>query len=87
MTTQSDRCNLLKGREGYEFHNLDICDSQGLKQVFSTGLDGVINLAARAGVRQSVADPQAYFDTNLTGTLNLLELCRSGWYRSRLGNL
>jgi len=38
--------------------------------------DGVINLAARAGVRQSVENPWVYFETNVTGTLNLLELCR-----------
>jgi nucleoside-diphosphate-sugar epimerase len=36
----------------------------------------VINLAARAGVRQSVENPWVYYDTNVTGTLNLLELCR-----------
>ncbi len=39
-------------------------------------LDAVINLAARAGVRQSVENPWIYFQTNLTGTLNLLEVCR-----------
>ena len=39
--------------------------------------DAVINLAARAGVRQSVDDPWIYYETNVTGTLNLLELCRS----------
>jgi nucleoside-diphosphate-sugar epimerase len=36
----------------------------------------VINLAARAGVRQSVENPWVYVDTNITGTLNLLEFCR-----------
>jgi len=36
----------------------------------------VINLAARAGVRQSVEDPWVYYETNVTGTLNLLDLCR-----------
>jgi nucleoside-diphosphate-sugar epimerase len=36
----------------------------------------VLNLAARAGVRPSVADPWVYFQTNCDGTLNLLELCR-----------
>ena len=36
----------------------------------------MINLAARAGVRQSVENPWVYMDTNMTGTLNLLELCR-----------
>jgi len=37
---------------------------------------GVINLAARAGVRTSLTDPWVYLDTNTVGTLNLLELCR-----------
>ena len=36
----------------------------------------IINLAARAGVRQSVEDPWVYYETNVTGTLNLLELCK-----------
>jgi nucleoside-diphosphate-sugar epimerase len=36
----------------------------------------VINLAARAGVRQSLTNPWVYVDTNVTGTLNLLDLCR-----------
>jgi nucleoside-diphosphate-sugar epimerase len=39
-------------------------------------IDAVINLAARAGVRKSVEDPWSYVDTNITGTLNLLEICR-----------
>lgn len=38
--------------------------------------DAIINLAARAGVRQSVENPWVYYETNVTGTLNLLELCR-----------
>jgi len=38
--------------------------------------DAVINLAARAGVRQSVENPWVYYETNVTGTLNLLELCK-----------
>lgn len=38
--------------------------------------DAVINLAARAGVRQSVANPGVYAETNLGGTITLLELCR-----------
>lgn len=39
--------------------------------------DAVIHLAARSGVRKSVEDPRLYFDTNVTGTLNVLELCRA----------
>jgi nucleoside-diphosphate-sugar epimerase len=42
----------------------------------SASFDAVINLAARAGVRQSVENPWVYLQTNVTGTLNLLELCR-----------
>ena len=43
--------------------------------------DVVINLAARAGVRQSIDDPWVYYDTNVTGTLNLLEGCRQAGVR------
>jgi nucleoside-diphosphate-sugar epimerase len=42
----------------------------------SLPFDAIINLAARAGVRQSIENPWVYFDTNVTGTLNLLELCK-----------
>ncbi len=70
--------NLLAGRQGFEFRQLDICDRDSLAQVFTEHgrFDGVLNLAARAGVRQSVENPWVYVDTNTTGTLNLLELCR-----------
>jgi nucleoside-diphosphate-sugar epimerase len=78
------RLNQLVGRPGFVFEKLDISDWEGLealgRQVHngaeSTSLDAVINLAARAGVRQSVENPWVYLQTNVTGTLNLLELCR-----------
>ena len=66
----------LQGKPEFEFHRLDICDRTALAGLFSSQLDAVINLAARAGVRQSVANPWVYFETNVTGTLNLLECCR-----------
>ncbi len=66
----------LEGMPGFTFHRLDIVDHRALRQVFSSEFDAVINLAARAGVRQSVENPWVYFETNVTGTLNLLELCR-----------
>ena len=46
------------------------------KQSLAPPFEAIINLAARAGVRQSVKDPWIYFQTNTTGTLNLLEICR-----------
>ena len=70
------RLGQIKGNAGFTFHRLDICDGDRLKNVFNQGFDAVINLAARAGVRQSVENPWVYFETNVTGTLNLLELCR-----------
>ena len=54
----------------------DICDVGFLRKIFNSGLDAVINLAARAGVRQSVKTPDIYYETNVIGTLNLLELCK-----------
>ena len=73
---KSWRLAQLEGRPGFTFHRLDIVNREALHQVFSSEFDGVINLAARAGVRQSVENPWVYFETNVTGTLNLLELCR-----------
>ncbi len=73
------RLKALLDRDGFQFHRLDISD-RGLLQTFEgfnvSTLDAVINLAARAGVRASVEDPWVYVDTNITGTLNLLELCQ-----------
>jgi nucleoside-diphosphate-sugar epimerase len=66
----------LKGE--FNFHACDIGDFSSVKTVFANyKIDAVINLAARAGVRASVEDPWAYLDTNLKGTLNLLECCKT----------
>jgi len=72
------RLGRLKGRSGFTFHGIDIGDRPALDQlaVQHGTFDAIINLAARAGVRQSVEDPWVYIDTNVTGTLNLLELAR-----------
>ena len=70
------RLKQLEGTPNFEFHRSDICDQNALRGIFNTHCDAVINLAARAGVRQSVENPWVYVDTNVTGTLNLLELCR-----------
>lgn len=74
------RLRRLKEKAGFEFHHKDITDRQAMDTLFSApraeSFSGIINLAARAGVRSSVLDPWSYYETNLTGTLNLLELCR-----------
>ncbi len=68
----------LRAHEGFSFHRLDITDRAALSHLESSdaAFDAVVNLAARAGVRYSVENPWAYVETNVTGTLNLLELCR-----------
>jgi len=72
------RLERLVEQAGFTFYRQDICDREGLENVFTCEgpFDGVINLAARAGVRASVENPWAFVETNMTGTLNLLEACR-----------
>ncbi|MFC1935434.1 GDP-mannose 4,6-dehydratase [Chloroflexota bacterium] len=73
----------LEALPGLTFHTADVADLPTLRPLFedqtksqSAPFSAIINLAARAGVRDSLKDPWVYFDTNVTGTLNLLELCR-----------
>ena len=70
------RLEQLKPRPNFIFHQQDICQVAALREIFANNgpIDGVINLAARAGVRASVENPWIFVDTNINGTLNLLEL-------------
>jgi UDP-glucuronate 4-epimerase len=72
------RLNRLQATTDLDFHLADIADRESITRIWDERgpFDAVINLAARAGVRQSVCNPWVYVDTNVTGTLNLLELCR-----------
>jgi len=74
------RLEQLKSQPTFHFLQCDISDrsiySDPAIGLFETQFDAVINLAARAGVRQSVENPWVYIDANVTGTLNLLEFCR-----------
>jgi len=70
------RLKKLQAMGGFDFRKLDISDKVVVDHLKGDRLDGVINLAAWAGVRNSVKDPWVYVETNMTGTLNMLELCR-----------
>jgi len=72
------RLNRLTAFPEFTFYKESICDRDILDKIARnhSGIDGIINLAAKAGVRDSVLDPWSYYDTNLTGTLNLLDLSR-----------
>lgn len=62
----------------YRFIRMDLEDRQGIMDLFAAEqFDYVVNLAAQAGVRYSLTNPQAYMDANITGTLSILEACRA----------
>ena len=67
----------LRKYEKFSFQKLDIADRDGMKKLFEIAQpQRVIHLAAQAGVRYSIANPQAYIDSNLVGFGNVLEGCR-----------
>jgi len=72
------RLEKLRENPDFKFLELDVSDRSILDNDQLKGQDfsAVINLAARAGVRDSLKDPWVYLDTNATGTLNLLEFCK-----------
>ena len=64
-------------QDSYQFTRLDITDENGLKNLFNQhDFDIVVNLAAQAGVRYSLENPNAYIESNLVGFANILECCR-----------
>ena len=69
------RMHLASNR--YRLVEAGICDRSALARIFSeTKFDCIVHLAARAGVRPSLVYPALYAETNIMGTLNLLELAR-----------
>lgn len=70
------RLQKMQAMPGFTFHKLDISDKSIIEQFKNEKFDGVINLAARAGVRYSVENPWVFVESNVIGTLNLLEICR-----------
>ncbi len=68
----------------FQFIKADLADKAAMDQLFDgAAFDVVINLAAQAGVRYSIENPQAYIDANIQGFLQILENCR----RQKVGNL
>ncbi len=64
------------GEKNFRLLELDIRYRKGLEDVFREGIDKIVHLAAKAGVRPSIENPFVYMDVNIGGTLNLLEMCR-----------
>jgi UDP-glucuronate 4-epimerase len=71
------RENLSAVNKDINVHRVDLRDSGAVRTLFHREkFDAIFHLAARAGVRPSIAQPQLYYDTNVAGTLHLLEAAR-----------
>ncbi|MEO0996401.1 MAG: NAD-dependent epimerase [Pseudomonadota bacterium] len=71
------RLALLQDHEAYRFHRTDLADRDAMARIFAgEKFDRVVHLAAQAGVRYSIENPHAYIDSNIVGTLHVLEGCR-----------
>ncbi len=73
------RTNLAAVAKDIALHENDIRDADAMLRIVKEGkFDTIVNLAARAGVRPSIKDPRLYVETNILGTLNLLEAAKQG---------
>ncbi len=69
-----DRLKILKKFKNFQFRKVDICNRQKLKlELKKKNFSHVIHLAAQAGVRYSLINPDSYIQTNIVGFVNLLE--------------
>jgi len=72
-----DRLERLNSYKNFSFYKMDLADKEALEKIFeSTQFEVVVNLAAQAGVRYSIENPNAYVGANIVGFVNLLECCR-----------
>jgi UDP-glucuronate 4-epimerase len=71
------RLEQLQSKRDFAFFGIDLADRDAMAALFrDNAFDAVVNLAAQAGVRYSLVNPQAYIDSNIVGFTNLLEGCR-----------
>ena len=71
------RLDILNQYENFTFIKGDLADKDKVNDLFETYKpEIVVNLAAQAGVRYSIENPQAYMDSNIIGFFNILEACR-----------
>ena len=78
VSLKEERLRILSGFADYTFMKADIADKEAMFRVFEEYKpDIVVNLAAQAGVRYSIDNPDAYIQSNLVGFFNILEACRN----------
>jgi UDP-glucuronate 4-epimerase len=77
VSLKEARLARLTAKPGFKFVRMDLSDRAGIANFFKKERpQKVVNLAAQAGVRYSLANPHAYVDSNLVGFVNILEGCR-----------
>ncbi|MBN2459359.1 GDP-mannose 4,6-dehydratase [Candidatus Woesearchaeota archaeon] len=80
---KKENLGILNKYPCFVFYKADICDFKAMKKVFDKeNPEKVVHLAARAGVRPSIDNPFIYEETNVKGTLNLLELAKEAKVKS-----
>jgi len=78
VNLKQSRLKILKKNKNFTFKKIDLSRNSFLKKVFDQyKIKYVVNLAAQAGVRYSIEKPEKYFDSNLSGFFNLINLCKT----------
>ena len=77
VSLKQNRLKQFQERDRFSFQQIDIAENSAMKKLFTEEqFDVVVNLAAQAGVRYSLENPQAYIESNIVGFVNVLEGCR-----------
>ncbi|MBD7909100.1 GDP-mannose 4,6-dehydratase [Sporosarcina gallistercoris] len=78
VTLKQSRLDQLVSDDLFSFHRIDISDKNAMERIFEEENPAVVvNLAAQAGVRYSIENPDAYIQSNVVGFYNILECCRN----------
>lgn len=75
-SVKEENMTAFMGHPSFSFHEVDLRNKEALFNAIREDFDLLAHLAAKAGVRPSIKDPEAYIDVNVKGTNNLLELMR-----------
>ncbi len=77
LSLKEARLNMLYNYENFTFNKIDISNLEDVEKVFNQSKpEKVVNLAAQAGVRYSIENPQACIQSNIVGFINIIEACR-----------
>jgi UDP-glucuronate 4-epimerase len=77
VSLKEARASILDEYDDFSMNRIDLADRAAIEALFEKEkFDKVVHLAAQAGVRYSIENPHAYIDSNIVGTLHILEGCR-----------